>query len=70
VVIAVVAPVAAQSAAAAALPTVWVLSTGGTIAGTGSSPTDLSNYEAGTLADDPAVAGVVVTHAASSRWWA
>ena len=88
---------------------VWVLSTGGTIAGTGSSPTDLSNYRAGTLlgqalvdavpqirqiadvkveqlanvnssditldiwlklaqrinrilADDPAVAGVVVTH--------
>jgi L-asparaginase len=107
--IAVVAPVAAQSPTATALPTVWVLSTGGTIAGTGSSPTDLSNYKAGTLlgqalvdavpqirqiadvrveqvanvvssditldlwltlakrinrilADDPAVAGVVVTH--------
>jgi len=106
---AMVAPVAAQSPAAAARPRVWVLSTGGTIAGTGSSPTDLSNYKAGTLlgqalvdavpqikqiadvtveqvanivssditldiwlklaqrinrilADDPAVAGVVVTH--------
>jgi len=103
------APVAARGPAAAARPTVWVLSTGGTIAGTGSSPTDLSNYKAGTLtgqalvdavpqiaqiadvrveqianvvssditidiwlklaqrinrilADDPAVAGVVVTH--------
>ena len=100
---------AARAPAAAARPTVWVLSTGGTIAGTGSSPTDLSNYKAGTLtgqalvdavpqiaqiadvrveqianvvssditidiwlklaqrinrilADDPAVAGVVVTH--------
>ena len=107
--IAVVAPAAAQSPTAAARPTVWVLSTGGTIAGTGASPTDLSNYKAGTLsgqalvdavpqirqiadikveqvanvvssditldlwlklaqrinrilADDPAVAGVVVTH--------
>jgi L-asparaginase len=106
---AVVAPVAAQSPTGVALPTVWVLATGGTIAGTGSSPTDLSNYKAGTLlgqalvdavpqikqiadvrveqianvvssditldlwlklarrinqilADDPAVAGVVVTH--------
>jgi L-asparaginase len=105
----VAAPVAAQSATAAALPTVWVLATGGTIAGTGASPTDLSNYKVGAvlgqalvdavpqiarianvkveqvanvvssdltldiwlklaqrinriLADDPAVAGVVVTH--------
>ena len=100
---------AARVPAAAARPIVWVLSTGGTIAGTGSSPTDMSNYQAGTvsgqalvdavpqikqiadvrveqvanvvssditldlwlklaqrinriLADDPAVAGVVVTH--------
>jgi L-asparaginase len=99
---------AAQSSTAV-LPKVWVLATGGTIAGTGASPTDLSNYRAGTiagqalvdavpqikqiadvrveqvanvnssditldvwlklaqrinriLADDPAVAGVVVTH--------
>jgi L-asparaginase len=44
-----VALVATQSQNAAARPTVWVLSTGGTIAGTGSSPTDLSNYKAGTL---------------------
>jgi L-asparaginase len=47
--IAIAAPVAAQSPAADARPRVWVLSTGGTIAGTGSSPTDLSNYKAGTL---------------------
>jgi len=107
--IAVAASVAAQSPAAAVRPKVWVLSTGGTIAGTGASPTDLSNYKAGTLlgqalvdavpqikqladvrveqvanivssditldiwlklaqrinrilADDPAVAGIVVTH--------
>jgi L-asparaginase len=31
------------------LPRVWVLATGGTIAGTGSSPTDLSNYKAGSI---------------------
>ena len=102
-------PKPAPTATVGALPRVWVLSTGGTIAGTGSSPTDLSNYKAGTLlgqalvdavpqikqiadvtveqianvnssditldiwlrlaqrinrlmADDPAVAGVVVTH--------
>ena len=111
--LATVASAAGQSrppaATTTARPTVWVLSTGGTIAGTGSSPTDLSNYRAGTvlgqalidavpqikqladvkveqianvnssditldiwltlakrinriLADDPAVAGVVVTH--------
>jgi L-asparaginase len=100
---------AAPSASATARPKVLVLSTGGTIAGTGASPTDLSNYRAGTLsgqalvdavpqirqiadvtveqianvnssditldiwlklaqrinrilADDPAVAGIVVTH--------
>lgn len=31
------------------LPQVWVFSTGGTIAGSGSSSTDFSNYEAGTI---------------------
>ena len=35
--------------ASAALPTVYVLSTGGTIAGQGSSATDLSNYKPGTM---------------------
>ena len=34
---------------AADKPLVWVFSTGGTIAGTGSSPTDVSNYKAGNL---------------------
>jgi L-asparaginase len=56
--IAVATPVAAQSPAAAARPTVWVLSTGGTIAGTGSSPTDLSNYKAGALAGQALVDAV------------
>ena len=52
------ATLAVPSPAAAALPTVWVLSTGGTIAGTGSSPTDLSNYRAGTLSGQALVDAV------------
>jgi L-asparaginase len=42
-----VAPGHAQQSAAK--PSVWVLSTGGTIAGTGSSATDLTNYRSGTI---------------------
>jgi L-asparaginase len=56
--IAVAAPAATQSPATAARPIVWVLSTGGTIAGTGSSPTDLANYKAGTLAGQALVDAV------------
>src|SRR5689334_15080752 len=40
------------------LPLVWVLSTGGTIAGQGSSSTDLSNYESGTLRGEDLVKAV------------
>ena len=53
-----VAPVGAQAPTAAPLPRVWVLATGGTIAGTGASPTDLSNYRAGTLAGQALVDAV------------
>jgi len=34
------------------LPLVWVLSTGGTIASSGGSPTDLSNYSVGNLSGE------------------
>ena len=40
------------------LPTVWVFSTGGTIAGTGTSSTDFSNYEAGSITGEVLVASV------------
>ncbi len=40
------------------LPLVWVLSTGGTIAGWGGSPTDLSNYGVGTLTGDDLINAV------------
>ena len=43
----IVLPAFAQGTANNDLPIVWVLSTGGTIAGAGSSATDLSNYKAG-----------------------
>jgi len=39
----------AQAVPKTELPLVWVLSTGGTIAGQGTSSTDLSNYKSGTL---------------------
>src|SRR5262245_11062121 len=42
-------PCLGQSVLNRDLPLVWVLSTGGTIAGRGSSPTDLSNYKSGSL---------------------
>jgi L-asparaginase len=41
-----------------ALPTVWILATGGTIAGSGSSATDLSNYKAGSLLGEQLVQAV------------
>ncbi len=40
------------------LPLVWVLSTGGTIAGQGSSATDLSNYKSGSLLGEQLVNAV------------
>ena len=44
-----VAPSAAQDSRRPDLPVVWVLSTGGTIAGTGASSTSLAEYKPGTL---------------------
>src|SRR6266852_6382087 len=50
------------------LPLVWVLSTGGTIAGQGSSSTDLSNYESGTLRGEDLVKAVPeITRVANVR---
>ena len=40
------------------LPLVWVLATGGTIAGRGTSPTDLSNYKSGALTGEEIVRSV------------
>lgn len=40
------------------LPRVWVLATGGTIAGTGASSTDLSNYRSGALLGEELVRAV------------
>ena len=40
------------------LPTVWVLATGGTIAGQGSSATDLSNYQPGSILGEQLVKAV------------
>ena len=39
----------AQQERGRVLPRVWVVATGGTIAGTGASSTDLSNYRSGTV---------------------
>ena len=47
-----------QTASAKALPLVCVLSTGGTISGRGSSPTDLSNYRSGGVLGEDVVTGV------------
>ena len=61
-------PCSAQSAASKELPLVWVLSTGGTIAGRGSSATDLSNYKAGSLLGEEIVASVPqITQVANVR---
>ena len=56
-VICAVAPPAAQPTARPR-PTVWVLSTGGTIAGQGSSATDLSNYKSGSILGEQLVRAV------------
>ena len=53
-----VSSTSAQPAPNAALPTVWVLSTGGTIAGQGASSTDLSQYRSGAILGRQLVAGV------------
>jgi L-asparaginase len=45
-------------AADAPLPVVWVFSTGGTIAGSGSSATDMSNYKSGNISGADLVKGV------------
>ena len=45
-------------AADAAKPLVWVFSTGGTISGTGSSPTDFSNYKSGSILGEELIKGV------------
>lgn len=48
----------AQDAPSRPLPVVWVLATGGTISGGGSSPTNLTQYRAGTYSGDELVAAV------------
>ena len=49
---------AGQAARRGELPLIWVLSTGGTIAGTGTSSTDLQNYKAGSLLGEALVSAV------------
>jgi L-asparaginase len=56
--VAAAAPCAAQAVPRNELPLVWVLSTGGTIAGKGSSATDLSNYKSGSLLGEEIVNAV------------
>ena len=51
-------PCFAQAARVTGLPLVWVLSTGGTIAGTGPSSTSLTDYKAGALLGAELVKGV------------
>ena len=51
-------PCFAQQERGKALPRVWVLATGGTIAGTGASSTDLSNYRSGTVLGEDLVRAV------------
>src|SRR5687767_7298583 len=57
-VICAVADPAAQPAGNRTKPAVWVLSTGGTIAGQGSSTTDLSNYKPGSILGEQLVKAV------------
>ncbi len=52
------APCLAQAVGGRELPLVWVLSTGGTIAGAGASATDLSNYKSGSLLGEEIVRSV------------
>jgi L-asparaginase len=49
---------AGQAARGGELPLIWVLSTGGTIAGTAASATDLQNYKAGSLPGEALVSAV------------
>ena len=60
-----VVPALAQDSTTQDLPVVWVLATGGTIAGSGSSSTSLIEYRAGALSGDELVATVpdIATHA-------
>ena len=51
-------PANAQTEASRELPLVWVLSTGGTIAGQGASSTSLAEYKSGSLLGEQLVAGV------------
>ena len=51
-------PCFAQQERGKALPRVWVLATGGAIAGTGASSTDLSNYRCGTVLGEDLVRAV------------
>lgn len=53
-----VTPCPAQQAADPDLPVVWVLATGGTIAGVGASTTSLTNYQSGALLGEALVAAV------------
>jgi L-asparaginase len=48
----------AQQAINKELPLVWVLSTGGTIAGTGASPTNLAEYKGGTVLGEDLVKAI------------
>ena len=50
--------VQAQDSPSRPLPVVWVLATGGTISGGGSSPTSLTRYRAGTFSGEELVAAV------------
>jgi len=52
------APGSAQEVRDKTLPLVWVLATGGTIAGKGASPTDLSNYKAGSIRGEDLVGSI------------
>jgi L-asparaginase len=52
------APLSGQTATAGELPLVWVLSTGGTIAGRGASSTSLTDYKAGSILGEQLVANV------------
>ncbi len=57
-VLAAVLLLAGAAQAAADKPLVWVFSTGGTIAGSGSSPVDMSNYRAGQITGEQLVKGL------------
>jgi L-asparaginase/Glu-tRNA(Gln) amidotransferase subunit D len=52
------APSCGQEKASNDLPLVWVLSTGGTIAGAGASSTNVAEYKAGTILGDDLIKAV------------